>query len=62
MKSFKQFFLEDAGAVGSTGPSNVVGGGAIAGTGEKGGEPGVYLKRKRAVVVQPVQKRKLPKM
>jgi hypothetical protein len=62
MKSFKQFVLEDGGAVGSTGPANVVSGGAIAGTGEKGGEPGVYLKRKRAVVVQPMQKRKSPKM
>lgn len=60
MKSFKQFILEDGAAV--TGPTNVVSGGAIAGTGERGGEPGVYMKRKRAVVVQPMQKRKTPKM
>jgi hypothetical protein len=38
---------EDAGAVGSAGPTNVVGGGAIAGTGGKGGEPGVHLPRKK---------------
>ncbi len=61
MKSFKQFISED-GVVASPGPTNVVSGGAIAGTGEKGGEPGVYLKRKRAVIVQPMQKRKSPKM
>jgi hypothetical protein len=61
MKSFKQFILED-GMVGSSGPTNVVSTGAIAGTGEKGGEPGVRLKRKRAVIVQPMQKRKPPKM
>jgi len=60
MKSFKQFILEDGPAV--PGPTNVVSGGAIAGTGERGGEPGVYMKRKRAVVVQPMQKRKTPKM
>lgn len=60
MKSFKQFILEDGAAV--PGPTNVVSGGAIAGTGERGGEPGVYMKRKRAVVVQPMQKRKTPKM
>jgi len=55
MKSFKQF-NEDGGAGGgagggamggSAGPTNTVGGGAIAGTGGKGGEPGVYLNKKR---------------
>ena len=35
-----------AGAV-AAGPTNVVSGGAIAGTGGKGGEPGVYLKKKK---------------
>ena len=47
MKTFKQF-TEDmgAGAV-AAGPTNVVGGGAIAGTGGKGGEPGVDLRKKR---------------
>ena len=43
---------EDGGAgagagVASAGPTNVVGGGAIAGTGGKGGEPGVYLKKRK---------------
>jgi hypothetical protein len=51
MKSFKQF-NEDGGMGGgamggSAGPTNVVSGGAIAGTGGKGGEPGVYLKKKK---------------
>ena len=40
MKRFKQF-LEDF----SAGPANAVSTGAIAGTGEKGGEPGVNLKK-----------------
>ena len=54
---------EDGGAMGgSAGPANVVGGGAIAGTGEKGGEPGVNQKRKRKVVLQPIQLRRSPKM
>jgi hypothetical protein len=60
MKTFKQFILEDGVAV--PGPSNVVGGGAIAGTGEKGGEPGVYLKKKKRVVMAPTFTRKAPKM
>ena len=49
MKTFKQFVQEDgmgAGAV-AAGPTNVVSGGAIAGTGGKGGEPGVYLKKRK---------------
>jgi hypothetical protein len=37
-----------AGAV-SSGPTNVVGSGAIAGTGGKGGEPGVDLRKKKKV-------------
>lgn len=59
MKTFKQL-REDMG--GSTGPGNAVSTGAIAGTGEKGGEPGVKLKRKKSVVIQPMQMRKSPKM
>lgn len=59
MKTFKQL-REDVG--GSLGPSNVVSTGAIAGTGEKGGEPGVNMKRKKKVVIQPMQKRNPPKM
>ena len=49
MKSFKQFVSEEgmgAGAV-SAGPTNVVSGGAIAGTGGKGGEPGVEMRKKK---------------
>jgi len=61
MKTFKQFMYEDVGAV-STGPSNVVSTGAIAGTGEKGGEPGVNLKKKKRIVMAPTFIRKLPKM
>lgn len=55
MKSFKRFVEEF-----SAGPANAVSTGAIAGTGEKGGEPGVNLKRKRRVVVQPMMMRKKP--
>lgn len=62
MKTFKQFMYEDMGAVGSPGPSNVVSTGAIAGTGEKGGEPGVNLKKKKRVVMAPTFTRKAPKM
>jgi hypothetical protein len=60
MKSFKKL-REDGGAV-STGPGNAVSTGAIAGTGEKGGEPGVNLKKKKLVVVAPTFTRKSPKM
>jgi hypothetical protein len=61
MKTFKQFMLEDV-VGGSPGPSNVVSTGAIAGTGEKGGEPGVYLKKKKRVIMAPTFTRKRPKM
>jgi hypothetical protein len=50
MKTFKQFVIEDGmggGAIASAGPTNVVGGGAIAGSGGKGGEPGVHLPRRK---------------
>jgi hypothetical protein len=47
MKTFKQF-KEDMGAGAMTAPpTNVVGSGAIAGSGGKGGEPGVDLRKKR---------------
>jgi len=65
MKTFKQF-REDGmggGALGSSGPTNVVGSGAIAGTGGKGGEPGVDLRKKRKAhnpVMLPIGKRKAP--
>jgi hypothetical protein len=45
MIKFKKLREMAAGAV--AGPTNVVGGGAIAGTGGKGGEPGVDLKKRR---------------
>ena len=63
MKSFKDFIKEDGGAVGmSAGPTNVVGGGAIAGTGGKGGEPGVNLKKKKNVVMGSIRRRNPPQM
>jgi hypothetical protein len=50
---------EDGAMGGSVGPTNVVGGGAIAGTGGKGGEPGVYLpKRKKSAILMDMIKRK----
>lgn len=46
---------------GSPGPTNVVGGGAIAGTGGKGGEPGVHLPRKKkSPILMSVLRRKKP--
>ena len=48
-----------AGAV-SAGPTNVVGGGAIAGTGGLGGEPGVNLKKKKTPIILPMGHRKPP--
>lgn len=42
---------EDGVMGGSAGPTNVVGSGAIAGTGGKGGEPGVHLPRKKKSAV-----------
>lgn len=62
MKSFKQFVFEDIAVSSSVGPSNVVSGGAIAGTGEKGGEPGVYMKKKKKVVIAPIARRTKPNM
>ena len=47
------------GAV-SAGPTNVVGGGAIAGTGGKGGEPGVS--KKRNPIMMGMERRKVPKI
>ena len=63
---------EDGGAAGgvgggamSAGPTNVVGGGAIAGSGGKGGEPGVDLRKKKKVhnpVMMGMGSRKPPKI
>jgi hypothetical protein len=61
MKSFKQF-REDAGGIAAPGPVNAVSSGAIAGTGEKGGEPGVNMKKKSRVVIQSMAHRNPPKM
>lgn len=60
MKSFKQYINEDGmggGAI-AAGPTNVVGSGAIAGSGGKGGEPGVHLKKKKNPVMGPIRRRK----
>jgi hypothetical protein len=59
MKTFKQL-REDGIAV--PGPSNAISTGAIAGSGGKGGEPGVNLKKKKRVVMAPTFTRKTPKM
>ena len=52
---------EDGGAAGGAcacGPTNVVGGGAIAGTGGKGGEPGVSRKKKvRSIIMMNVRRK-----
>ena len=47
---------EDAAAAVSTGPTNVVSSGAIAGTGGKGGEPGVYLKKKKPIMMKTLKR------
>jgi hypothetical protein len=53
---------EDGAMGGSAGPTNVVGGGAIAGSGlPKGGEPGVYLPRRKKSPVMMSIRRKPPK-
>ena len=72
MKSFKEFINEDGGVagVGSAGPTNTVGSGTIAGTGQppgsKFGEPGVYLRKKKKDMSSPVMmsqfRRKPPKI
>ena len=65
MKSFKQFVTEadiKEDGIAVPGPTNVVGTGAIAGSGGPGGEPGVYLKKKRKVVLQPMKLRAAPRM
>jgi hypothetical protein len=56
----ESYMKEDGMAV--AGPTNVVGAGAIAGTGGRGGEPGVNLKKKNKVVLQPMRLRAPPRM
>ena len=68
MKTFKEFLSlqEDGGAGGaaaggSAGPASTVGSGAIAGSGGKGGEPGVDLrKKKKNPIMVPTYQRKAP--
>ena len=72
MKGFKEFINEmgaggggGAGAAAVAGPTNVQSSGAIAGTGGKGGEPGVYLKKKKKAhnpVMMGMGHRKPPKI
>lgn len=59
---FKHMKEDGVAMGGSPGPANVVSSGAIAGTGEKGGEPGVSPKRKKRVVLQYMNRRSVPKM
>ncbi len=66
MKSFKNYLNEmGAGAAGggSAGPTNVVSGGAIAGTGGKGGEPGVDMRKRKKhnPILMKMGRRNLPK-
>jgi hypothetical protein len=50
---------EDGAMGGSAGPTNVVGAGAIAGTGGAGGEPGVNMKKKKtSAIIMKMIKRK----
>ncbi len=53
---------EDGEGGGSAGPTNAVGGGAIAGTGGAGGEPGVNLKKKKSPIMMNMIHRKPPKI
>lgn len=62
MKSFKQYIQEDGGAAAVAGPTNAVSSGAIAGSGGKGGEPGVNMRKKKTPIVLPMGRRNPPKM
>ena len=59
--NIKESYMKEDG-IAVPGPTNVVGTGDIAGSGGKGGEPGVYLKKKRKVVLQPMKLRAAPRM
>ena len=61
MKSFKEYINED-GAAAVAAPANVVGSGAIAGTGGKGGEPGVNMKKKKNPVIISMTRRSGPNL
>ena len=59
MKTFKEFVKED-GMGGGVVATNNVGSGNIAGSGGKGGEPGVNPKKKKGPVLIQMAKRKPP--
>ena len=59
MKTFKEFVKED-GMAGGVVPANNVGAGNIAGSGGRGGEPGVNTKKKKGPVLIQMAKRKPP--
>jgi hypothetical protein len=62
MKKFKDYILEDGAAgVAVAGPTNNVSSGAIAGSGGRGGEPGVNLKKKKpSPIIMKLVSRKSP--
>ena len=62
MKTFKQYIQEDGGAAAVAGPTNAVSSGAIAGSGGRGGEPGVNMKKKKSPVVISMARRASPKL
>ena len=60
----KRHMKEDGmggGAMGGA-PANNVGSGNIAGSGGKGGEPGINLKKKKTPILMPIRTRSAPKM
>ena len=59
--NIKESYMKEDG-IAVAGPTNVVGTGDIAGTGGKGGEPGVNMKKKNKVVLQPMRLRAPPRM
>jgi hypothetical protein len=55
--------LKEDGGIAAAGPTNVTATPAMAGTGGRGGEPGVNMKKKKGpVLLQDIGKRKPPKM
>ena len=58
MKTFKQFRISEDGMAMSAGPTNVQSSGAIAGTGGRGGEPGINPKKKKGPVLITMARRK----
>ena len=59
MKTFKEFVKED-GMAGGVVPANNVGAGNIAGSGGKGGEPGVNKNKKKGPILITMSRRKPP--